>query len=159
MKEIFPEIYSWFESLFGNELYNYLYGYNCDEQAFTDPDQFNLYGLWMLLVTLAVACIYYLALNHPRLNHLWHWLVAMFLAVVTNFFWAFLGTKSDFDNGLIPDCLMYEYNEDGEVAYQLIYLQDCVNFGASNAIITIVVFALVSCGLKYASRNCKCVPF
>ena len=41
MGKIFGEIYCWFESLFGQDLAEYLWGYNCETQGYDSKNLFT----------------------------------------------------------------------------------------------------------------------
>lgn len=156
---MFSYLYDWLCSLYCGELRDYLWGFNCDSQSFDDPEHHTFFGLCMLLSSIGIAAIYYWAINSPRFNHRFHWFLFMILAFAVNFFIGFYFTNADMGSGLIPDCLMYEYDEEGNLIRDLIYQSDCLMFGLSNAIFAAVFYFIASIGLKYASRNCKVVPF
>ncbi|MCR5455994.1 MAG: hypothetical protein K6F33_13495 [Bacteroidales bacterium] len=156
---MFSYIYDWLSALYAPELNDYLWGFNCNTQSFSNPEHHTFYGLWMLGSSIAIAAIYYLAINSPRFNHRFHWLLFMILTFAVNFFIGFYFTNADMNSGLIPDCLMYQYDAQGNVIGNLIYQTDCLMFGLSNAIFAAVFYFIASIGLKYASRNCKVVPF
>jgi len=156
---MFSYIYDLLSSLYCGELNDYLWGFNCQTQGFTDLEHHTFFGLVMVLSAIGIAAIYYLAINSPRFNHRIHWFLFMVLAFIANFLVGFWVTNADMNNGNIPQCLMYQYDADGNKVGDLIYQSDCLMFGLENAIFAAVFFFLASVGLKYASRNCKVVPF
>lgn len=160
--ELLGNIYSWFESFFGQNLAEYLWGYNCETQDYSGNNLFNSIGLITLGVSfLLVLAYYYLPIpmfNHPRFNKWWNWLIILLIAGSINFFIAYGWTVNDFLNGDIGDCLMYTRDEQGNVITQLIYEIDCVLFGLSNFFVSTMFFIGWSILLKWGSRNCKHSP-
>ena len=156
---MFSYIYDWLNAMYSPDLSDYLWGFNCESQSFTDPESHSFYGLWIIITSIAIVAIYYLAINSPRFNHRIHWLLFLLLTFVTNFVIGFYFTNADMENGNIPDCLMYMRDADGNITSQLIYQSDCMMFGLSNAILALAVFFIASVVFKYLSRNCKYVPF
>ena len=146
------DILSW---MYHADLSDYLWGYNCATNALTQPTLHDFYGICMLLSSIGIAAVYYLAINSPRFNHRSHWLLFMAIAVVANFVIGFYFTNEDLNNGSINQMM---YSCDGNLTPQVL-IEDCLMFGLSNAIFAAVFYFIASIGLKYASRNCKVVPF
>jgi len=162
MEVILGNIYCWFESLFGQNLAEYLWGYNCETQVYSGKNLFNSIGLITLGVSLVfVFAYYYLPLfffNHPRTNRWWNWLMLLFIAGIVNFVIGYAWTINDFLNGNIGDCLMYYRDSDGNIISNLIYKRDCWLFGLSNFFISSMFFIFWSIIFKWWSRNCKHSP-
>lgn len=156
-------LYDLLSNLYCGELFDYLDGYDCTTQLFSRPEQFTVYGLTMLLSSMSIAAIYYFAINSPRWNHKFHWIVFSVLAVVVNFMIGFYFTNDDLTNGNLntpqTNCLLYQYDANGNVIGQLIEMEDCLMFGLSNAIFAAIIFFIASVAMKFGSRNCKYVPF
>jgi uncharacterized membrane protein YbhN (UPF0104 family) len=171
MEELLGNIYCWFESLFGQYLGEYLWGYNCQTGEYDGKNLFNSIGIITLGISLVfVLAYYYLPLflfNHPRSNRWWNWLIILLIAGVFNFFIAYGWTINDFLNGDISDCLMYTRDAEGNIISQLIHKKDCWLFGLSNFLISAGFFLIVSIIVKLvsimfpalSSRNCKYSPF
>jgi len=162
MSKIFGEIYCWFESLFGQNLAEYLWGYNCETQGYDGKNLFYAIGLITFgLSLLFVLAYYYLPLwgfNHPRTNRWWNWLIILIITGVINFIIGVSWTINDLLNGNIGDCLMYTRDADGNVVSQLIFKSDCWMFGVTNFIVSALFFIILSFILKWKSRNCKYSP-
>ena len=162
MEEILGNIYCWFESLFGQFLGEYLWGYNCQTELYSNKNLFNSIGIITIGISLVfVLAYYYLPLilfNHPRSNRWWNWLIILIVAGIANFFVAYGWTINDFLNGNIGDCLMYSRDSEGNIISELIEKKDCWLFGLSNFFISAMFFIAWSIILKWGSRNCKYSP-
>jgi len=162
MDEILGKIYCWFESIFGQNFGEYLWGYNCETQDYSGQNVFNSIGLITIGISLVlVIAYYYLPLwgfNHPRTNKWWNWVIILLLTGVINLFIGYSWTINDFLNGNIGDCLMYTRDSDGNIISQLIFQKDCWLFGLSNFFISIIFFIAWSFIFKWWSRNCKHSP-
>jgi hypothetical protein len=159
MDELLGNIYTWFDLLFGQYLGEYLWGYNCGSQAYTNENLFNSIGLTTLFVSLLFVLIYYYLINHPRFNKWGHWSIVLILSGIINFFIAYRWILGDFLKGAIDDCLMYKRDEEGSMVSQLIFESDCRMFGISNFIVSALFFILLSFIFKWWSHNCKHSPF
>lgn len=161
--ELLGNIYCWFESIFGQYLAEYLWGYNCQTGIYDSKNLFNSIGIITIGISfLLVLAYYYLPIflfNHPRTNRWWNWLIILLIAGFINFFIAYGWTINDFLNGTIGDCLMYIRDSQGNIITQLIYKTDCWLFGLSNFFVTILFFIIWTLMLKWWSRNCKYSPF
>jgi len=162
MEDFLGNIYCGFESLFGQNLAEHLWGYNCVSQVFDGKNLFNSIGLITAGVSLVfVLAYYYLPLyffNHPRSNRWWNWLIILLIAGIINFFIAYGWTVNDFLNGNIGDCLMYNRDEQGNIIAQHIFTSDCWLFGLSNLFVSTLFFIGWSLVFKWWSRNCKHSP-
>ncbi len=154
MGEFFGSIYCFlFEDFFGYNLADYLWGGELYKQS--QSNSYVLIGLTMLGISLAVALLFYYVINHPKLNNWWGWLIFMVGNAVINFFTGWLMLQSDYNSGkmVITDELT-----DAEHPLS-IYTQDLINFGISNALLSILAFFIFSMILKWWSNNCKHAPF
>lgn len=162
MEELLGNIYCWFESLFGQYLSEYLWGYDCQTQGYDCKNLFNSIGLITLGISFVfVLAYYYLPLflfNHPRSNRWWNWLIILLFAGIISFFVAYGWTVNDFLNGDIGDCLMYTRDAEGNIISQLIFTTDCWLFGLSNFFVSTIFFIGWTLLLKWGSRNCKHSP-
>ena len=52
-------IYCFLESLFGEQLGEYLWGYNCETDDYTNPLLFPRIALWTLAISLLIGVLYY----------------------------------------------------------------------------------------------------
>lgn len=152
--DIFGNCYDWLKWIYGIPLNEYLWGYNCDTEEFTNP---NLYIIFMI-VTLVLAfliCLYYYFGLKPVRNQRRSWFFCLIGAIAFNFGWATYKTWKDLSDGLIGNCLVYQ--SDGVTAQ--ITSTNCWLFGVANGLIMIIVFTLFSLLLKRFSKTGKHYPF
>jgi hypothetical protein len=159
MQDFFANIYLWFESLFGANLSEYLWGYNCEAEDYSNPNIFYRVGFIMCGVSFGIAILYYYVINHPRFAQWWHWLITLAVTAVINLFIAWGTVYSDFINGVIGDCMMYARDDKGEIISQLIYNSDCWMFGTANMIVSAGFFVIFSFIVKWWSAHAKHSPF
>lgn len=162
MEDLLGNIYCWFESLFGQNLAEYLWGYNCETQIYDSKNLFNVIGVITAGISLAFVLAYYYVplylFNHPRSNRWWNWLIILLITGSMNFFIAYGWTVNDFLNGNIGDCLMYTRNEQGNIIAQHIFRGDCWLFGLGNFFVSSLFFIVWSLFFKWWSRNCRYSP-
>ena len=101
-------------------------------------------GISMLLLSALGMVIYYYALNHPRYNRWFHWLIAVIIVCLINFAIAYF----------MADGVVYDtYGKtDG-------YVTQMVNFGIANVLWTFLFFFLFSMLFKWKSTNAVHSPF
>lgn len=157
--EFVGRIYCFFESLFGQQLGDYLWGYNCETEDFTDPILFPRIALWTLLISLLISVLYYYIINSARFHRWWSWLIMAFSNSLICFFFAYWWIKEDYLNNLIGDCLLYQRNESGNIVEYYITESNFWGFSLTNAIISLAIFFILSMILKWGSTNCRKSPF
>ena len=152
MGEFFGSIYCWFEDFFGLELAEYMWG---TSSPLSQNNSFIGIGFTMLGISLAVVLIYYYAVNHPRLNNWWGWLIFLGINAVINFIvgWQWV-LKDYYDNK------MFRIDPSTNLQVPLnIGASEILCFGVSNMILSILVFIIFSFILKWWSTNCSRAPF
>jgi hypothetical protein len=161
---IFRNIYSWLNPVYGTNLYEYLKGNDCDG-VFIGPNHFQTIGLIVIGVSLLTAIVYYRIINHPRFNHWWHWLIFLLLAGIISLFTGFGYTYSKLNDGAIPPCFTHseiQTTQDGSIygvnGSEILSNSNCWQFGFANAVVTIAFFIIFSFIFKWWSRNCKHTP-
>lgn len=154
MEDILGNIYSWFESLYGYNLGNYLWGLDCNNQ-YTNPTLFNNIGIVAMSISVVIAIVYYFVINSPKLVSWWQWLIVLVINGLINFIVGFSWVLNDLNSGKIPECFVYA-NGDGA---QLIDSANCLGFGMANFIFSVVFFFVVSFVIKRFSSNCSNTPF
>ncbi len=154
MEELLGDIYCWFEGLYGVDLADHLWGYDCNTGDYTKQNLFNFIGFISIGITFGVALIYYYVIDHPRFARWWHWLIILLLNSTICLFYGASKCLSDMNNGYISQCLM----SDGD-GNQLITASNCWGFGFANFIVCAVLFFIFSYIIKWGSKNCKNTPF
>lgn len=157
--EFIGRIYCFFESLFGQELGDYLWGYNCETDNYTDPVLFPRIALWTFLISLLIGILYYYIINSARFHRWWSWLIMAFSNSLICFFFAYWWIKEDYLDNLIGDCLLYQRDESGDIIGRYITESSFWGFSLTNAIISFVTFFILSIMLKWGSTNCRKSPF
>ncbi len=157
--EFIGRIYCFFESLFGQQLGEYLWGYNCETDDFTNPVLFPRIALWTLVISLLISVLYYYIIDSSRFHRWWSWLIVLFSNNLLCFFFAYWWIKEDYLNNLIGDCLLYLRDESGDIVEFYITDSNFWGFSLTNAIISLVVFFVLSMILKWKSTNCRKSPF
>jgi len=161
---IVRNIYSWLNPIYGTELYDYLKGNDCDG-VFIGPNHFVTIGIMVLAISLITFFIYYYVINHPRFNRWWHWLIFLLLNAIINLLTGFGYIYTKLYSGQIPACFAYrelQQTDDGSIygveGTEILSNTSCWQFGIANAIIAVVLFVIISFGLKWWSNNCKHSP-
>lgn len=152
MGEFFGSIYCWFEDFFGIELANYLWGISTTNQ---ETNMFIGIGLSMTGISLAIALIYYYVIDHPRLNRWWGWGIFLLINCVVNFLVGWQWVLSHY----VQDKMFYIDPVTNMETPLNIYKSDIVCFGVSNMLLSILAFLIISCIIKWRSKNCPYSPF
>ena len=159
MADFLGNIYGWFQSLFGQDLSYYLWGYNPETGGYTNPNMYNHVGLIAIIVAMVLVLVYYYIINHPRFCKWWSWLLTLILNGLIGLFVGYGIVASKYVNRFIPRQLMYQFDADGNVIAYLIGYQHCWGFGIANMIISTMFFVLFTFMIKWWSSNAKHVPF
>lgn len=159
LEELLGNLYCWFESLYGTNLSEHLWGWEDTTQAYTGPLIYNSIGFYTLLISAIFMILYYYVINHPRFCKWWHWGLVAILNSVVALFIGWYRTYSDYNNGVIADSLMYLRDENGEIIGYLIYPFECWGFGVANMIVAFIFFFLLSLLFHWWSTNAKYAPF
>lgn len=157
MEEILGNIYCWFESIFGLNLADHLWGF--DGADYTKSMLYNTIGVIAIVISLAMVLIYYYVINHPRFQKWWNWLIVLLFNSTINLFIGYAWCINDLNNGYIADTLCYLRDENVEIVGYLITAGDCWGFGIANFIVSAIFFIIFSFSLKWWSSNAKYSPF
>lgn len=156
MGEFFGSIYCWFEDFFGQVLANYMWGEGSELSSPLSPENsFIGNGFAMFGISIAIVLVYYYALNHPRLNNWWGWLIFLGINAVTNFIVGWQWVLKDFYEGK----MIYIDKSTNMQVPMNIGESEIVCFGVSNMILSILAFIIFSFIFKWWSTNCSRAPF
>lgn len=146
MDEIFLRVYGWFSGLYGNDMWNYVYGYDCLTMDYTNQKLSSMFG-WALLGCIIATCvIYYYLINNPRFAKWWQWSLYNLILGIAESSWVYWWLNDDYEKGLIGDCLNVQSG-------------DCLGFGIANLLLWIIFFTVTSFIIKWWSSSCKHTPF
>ena len=153
MEELLGNIYSLLDSLYGQPLSEYLWGYNCESQDYSGDLIYNQIGIVAILFAIIVPPIYYYLWTPVRNQRIKYWGLMAITAFI-NLMIAYFMISSDFENGLIGDCLLYD-----DKGTPVMGTTNIVMFGFVNALFTAVLFFLFSMFYKWGSKTVKYYPF
>ena len=159
MGNLFGNIYYIFSGIFGQYLSDYLWGYNCETTTFDPPGAYLPIGLVMTVVTVLFVVLYYFILDRPKLDNILTWFAFLVSSAAINFFVGAVWVLRHLNNGYIGDCLRYIMNEEGDILAENITGYHCWMFGLANAIVSVVLFLLLSALLKRWSVSCRHTPW
>lgn len=160
MENLLGNIYCWFQSLYGQDLSYYLWGYNPSTEDYTNPNFYNHVGLITLVISLVLVVVYYYVLNIPRLCKWWSWLITLGINGMIALFVGYGMVASRYTNGYIPDELVYQRDADNNIIQNLINVPSYFwGFGMANIFVAIMMFVILSFMLKWWSPGAKHVPF
>ena len=152
MGEFFGSLYSSiFEEFYGLDLANYLWGTTSD----TATNQYIRIGLGMLGISFVVAIVFYYIVNHPKLNNWWGWLIFAGINCVGNFIMGWQYVQRDLDANLMTKI----DPETGQTVALDVTTSNCLCFGVTNAIISLLFFFIFSMIIKWRSKNVSHAPF
>jgi hypothetical protein len=126
-------------------LYELVTGQQTDLAKFMyDSGTYIPAGIVMLLVSVLGVALYYYAINHPRFNRWFHWLIVLVVLCLINFgiAWAMAAALITENYGTTEG-----------------YITEIAIFGIANVIWTFVSSIVFSLIIKWGSRNCKYSPF
>ena len=155
LNEFFAAIYEFFIGLYGDNLGLHMYGgYPCPTNGFANQSLYIPIGIFMILSTLLIAVLFYYAINHPRFNRCYHWLIILLINSGINFFIGFYRTYIDLSTGSIcPDLV-----KDPVSGFINITNFNCIGFGFVNSIVAMFAFILISFIIRWWSKNCSTCP-
>jgi len=159
MADFLGQIYGWFQSLFGQDLSYYLWGYDPATGGYSNPNIYNHIGIVAFVVSLVLVISFYYIINHPRYCKWWSWLITLGIDCTIGLFTGYGIVASKYVNGFIPQQLMYQFDSEGNISAYLIGYQNIWGFGIANLIVSGIFFILLSFILKWWSSNAKHVPF
>lgn len=160
--EILGTMYCWFETFFGLDLANYMWGgalETTDGLAHfqSEGNMFVKIGMTMCIISLLVFALFYYIINHPKLNHWWGWLIFWIFNGIINLIVGWSWTLSHLNSGEMNIIETASGNEISPDDY--INSTDCFCFGISNMILALLFMFVFSMLFKWWSSNCSKAPF
>ncbi|MDE5806572.1 MAG: hypothetical protein K2H76_00520 [Muribaculaceae bacterium] len=151
MGNFFGTIYCWFESFFGLELANYLWGIS---SPLSETNQFIGVGMWMIGISLFMVILYYYIINHPKLCSWWGWGIFLLVNAVVNFFVGWQWVLSDYYEGKM---VTIDPATNMQVPLN-IGTSELLSFGVSNMLLSVAAFVFFSVCIKWWSTSCSNAP-
>ena len=152
MGQFFGSIYCWFEDFFGLVLADYMWGLASPAQT---ANLFIGIGLWMFGITFAMSVFFYYVVNHPQLNHWWGWSIFLIFNALINGILGWQWVLTDYYAGKMhTTCPLTNQEIPLDIGSS-----NCVCFGISNMILSVLVFFIISCIIKWWSTNVSAAPF
>ena len=133
-------MYEWLNGLFGTNLSDFLWGYDCTTSDYTGGQYYIGIGLVTIIIALISVSLFYFFIDSPRWSH--RWLPWMFWMLVTSVISGFVGagwTVSLYNQGVFGECLEVHHG-------------NCWMFGLANFIVSAVLLLLLSFIFKRFSR-------
>lgn len=159
---MFTWIFGLLKGLFGDDMYDFMRGYQCETDAFTGQNLCQSIGLYVAIAAFVLFGVFYYILRNPRLAKASWWFVTLCVVGGISMLLGYLLVHIPFASGQIPDCLMYYdpavNGEEGDVV-QLIYDRNCWGVGIGSGGIGIVLFFLFSMLGKRWSKYARYIPF
>ncbi len=146
MTEIFASLYEFFGFLpfYSKDFADHLRGWAPDCSGYTGTVWYNIIAFTMTGVTALGYALMYHIIDSPKWNKKQHWWIVALVILALNWFIAFI----------IPFNAIRAGNYCKEL---LLTINDCVGFGFSNAIWSLILFTLLT-SFKYPklfSINCR----
>lgn len=166
---MFTNLYSWFQGLFGAELFDYLAGYDCEAEL-TQTNFLFAIGLSVFLLTAIVNLMFYF-IPHVSFSRWYHWLLTM---VVVSVLSGVIGWGIAYGQmGNMPAYALYGVNQvvadgDGSNCDSLVAIagadpvirnSNFIMFGLANVIISFALFFIMTFVVRWFSKQCRLTPF
>lgn len=148
MNDFFASIFEWWglNPLYAVDLGEHLRGYNL-KGVYDGTPWYSYIGWLMVFLTFLIFSFQYFIINSSRFNRAWHWWVMALVLGALNFGIAFTIPYNDINSGNVNTHLH-------------INVSDCIGFGFSNAIWSLIILILITLTpLKKASTNCRNTTF
>lgn len=145
MQEFFATIYEWFGLIpfYSKDMGDHLRGFDVTCTDYIATPWYVYIGWIMLVLTVLVFALQYYIVDSSKFNKARHWWFFALALVVLNFFIAFG----------IP----YNSLQAGDYCNQLnLTVSDCIGFGFSNALWSLIFFGIISSIPVFRSRSTNC---
>jgi hypothetical protein len=150
MNDFFASVYEWFGLIpfYSRDLGDHLRGWDITCTDYIGTSWYIYVGWIMISMTSFFYALMYHVIDSPRFNRRTHWWMIAGVVFVLNF--------------LIAFAIPFNSIQAGDYCQQLnITTADCLGFGLSNALVSIVVFTIISSIplIRRVSRNCRNTTF
>lgn len=150
MDEFFASLYEWWGLLpfFSTDMGDHLRGYDNTCSDYVDTNWYVNIGWMMTVLTGLFYVVQYHILDSPRFNKKYHWWSFALVNMIINF--------------LIAFAIPFNAIQTEDFCDQLnITVGDCAGFGFSNALWSLLLFALVTSvpWIRMQSVNCRHTTF
>lgn len=145
MKDFFAAIYEIFIAIYGNDLAQHLYGFDCNNLE--GDGLYGKVGILLFVFTLIFVLAYYFRFVHPG-NNKWHqlWLRLLLLNAIIHFLIGFGLAYKD----LVANAICQNF---------IVNVDNTVFFGIVNAICAIILFFIFSNIFRWVSTHGRLTPY
>ena len=151
MGDFFGSIYCWFEDFFGLNLAEYMWGTTTE----SGENLFIGIGLWMIIISALVMALYYYIIDNPHWADWKGWGVLLLINMLIQFIVGWQWTMTDLNAGK----MVTVDPQTNQTEALDIDASNCVCFGVSNMILSILVFVILSYAFRWWSKNSSHSPF
>lgn len=155
-------IYRLFNSLYGENLHDYLAGYDCASKDYIYQSMFTPIGIIALIIAVVFFVMYYYIINSSKWNKWWHWIIIVLIVGVINFIVGYIWTSDELPEILKQECLSYYVDENNGSIDKSILMINEINFwmfGLANFFVSSIFFIILSFLGKWGSSACRRTPF
>ncbi len=145
MNDLFGGIFGLFQNIYGIPLSNFMY---------EDGRLYSQIGLAMLVISVVVCTAFYYVIDHPALNSWKGWGLSLLVNSAINFLMTWLRVQAVYASGAMVETDL----SSGEAVPIDVSVFDFVNFGIAVAVVSAVLYVLVSFLIKCRSVNCSHYP-
>jgi len=142
----FARVYGMFHLLFGDEMWNYISGYDCTTLNYTGEPLCNTFGVVFLILSFLASLVYYIIIDHPAFSKWWMWLTYGVVISIIESMWVYWYVLDEWMKGNVGECLT-------------IYQTNILGLSVSNALLFFIAFLIFSFCFKWGSKSCKYIPF
>lgn len=150
-------IYRWFVSLFGNDLADYLSGWDCTQEAYIGTNFYTSIGIVAVAIALVMMLVYYYLINSATYSRWYHWVIVLLIVGISNFLIGYFWTSAELPN--IGDCMMYLEGDKIKYPTMLVTEKHCWLFGLANFFVSVMFFIVFSFAFKWWSKQAGRSPF
>lgn len=129
-----------FAAIYENGLFGFYSTSDFSQEVF-NLYLYQKYGLILVISVILTLLLYYKGMDKPRFSKLSYWFLMLAFIVTVNFLYTFI------DGKVVLEAQGYNYDEEYS------------SLATVQAIYSFLLFALLSCGIKFISVNNSKIPF